>query len=195
MTRLFGSEEDGDTGAQGLAAETQAATSFAATGTGAAESQPFSHDTNNPGAVNQNSPSRNNVKQDADTVDAGNRGAGARTNTFPTTASETGLGAQSRAQASQLKEDVTGPAVVNGSSSATPEGETTSGQVWLTRLFGGDSEASSAEELASTQTTPSGAESTDVVSTAGPSARPQSCLLYTSPSPRDKRQSRMPSSA
>ena len=27
------------------------------------------------------------------------------------------------------------------------------------------------------------------------SARPRNCLLYTSPSPRDKRQSRMPSSA
>lgn len=188
LTRLFGSEEDGDTGAQGPAAETQAATSFAATGTGAAESQPFSHDTNNPGAVNQNSPSRNNVKQDADTVDAGNRGAGARTNTFPTTRSETGLGAQSRAQASQLKENVTDPAVVNASSSATSEGETSSGQVWLTRLFGGDSEASSAKELASTQTTPRGAESTDVVSTAGPSARPQLAVTrVTATAPSEQR--------
>ena len=30
---------------------------------------------------------------------------------------------------------------------------------------------------------------------AGPIARVGTCLLYTSPSPRDKRQSRMPSSA
>ena len=30
---------------------------------------------------------------------------------------------------------------------------------------------------------------------AATSARPYNCLLYTSPSPRDKRQSRMPSSA
>ena len=31
--------------------------------------------------------------------------------------------------------------------------------------------------------------------TAGRVARVETCLLYTSPSPRDKRQSRMPSSA
>ena len=37
----------------------------------------------------------------------------------------------------------------------------------------------------------------DVELTKGfePSSMPEACLLYTSPSPRDKRQSRMPSSA